>query len=315
MGRYIVRRIAALIPQLMIILALVVIMVDLTPGSVIDSMLGDSGVVTPEARAKLEKALGLDQSLPQRYVSYLTGVVQGDLGTSITRQRPVTDMIQERMLVTAELTLLAVMVSIVIGIPLGMAAAIYRGKVNDYLIRFFAVLFLGIPSFIVATLVVLLPALWFRWRPPLFVPWSSGVFPHLFSMILPVMAVSLVFMATNIRMMRSSFIDVMQQDYIRTARSKGLSSRTVWFGHGLKNALLPTVTLIGLQAAALVSGAVVVEQVFTLPGLGGVLFDALSRRDYPVIQGVVLLVGAAVVLLNLSIDVIYNMLDPRVSFE
>ena len=134
-------------------------------------------------------------------------------------------------------------------------------------------------------------------------------------MLLPVVAVSLVFMATNVRMMRSSFIDVMQQDYIRTARSKGLSSGRVWFGHGLKNALLPTVTLIGLQAAALVSGAVVVEQVFTLPGLGGILFDAMARRDYPVIQGMVLLVGTAVVLLNLAIDVIYSMLDPRVSFS
>jgi len=315
MGRYIARRVLALIPQLLIILALVVIMVDLTPGDAIDSMLGDQGTTTPEARASLERALGLDKSLPVRYVTYIANAVQGDLGVSITRSRPVSDMIGERVLVTAELTLFAVLVSILIGIPLGMAAAVSRGKINDYLIRFIAVLFLGVPSFIVATMIVLLPALWFRWRPPLFVPWSEGIFAHLFSMVLPVAAVSLVFLATIVRMMRSSFIDVMQQDYIRTARSKGLTNRAVWFRHGLKNALLPTVTLIGLQAAALVSGAVVVEQVFTLPGLGGVLFDALARRDYPVIQGIVLLVGAAVVLLNLSIDVIYNMLDPRVSFE
>ncbi len=315
MSKYIARRVLALIPQLLIILALVVVMVDLTPGDVIDSMLGDSGQITPEARARLERSLGLDKSLPVRYVSYLGGVLQGDLGTSITRQRPVTDMISERMFVTAELTMLAVLVSILIGIPLGMAAAVARGKVTDYAIRFFAVLFLGIPSFLVATMMVLLPSLWFRWRPPLYVPLERGVFLHFFSMLLPVVAVSLVFMATNVRMMRSSFIDVMQQDYIRTARSKGLSSGRVWFGHGLKNALLPTVTLIGLQAAALVSGAVVVEQVFTLPGLGGILFDAMARRDYPVIQGMVLLVGTAVVLLNLTIDVIYSMLDPRVSFS
>ena len=315
MSKYIARRVLALIPQLLIILALVVVMVDLTPGDVIDSMLGDSGQITPEARARLERSLGLDKSLPVRYVSYLGGVLQGDLGTSITRQRPVTDMISERMFVTAELTMLAVLVSILIGIPLGMAAAGARGKVTDYAIRFFAVLFLGIPSFLVATMMVLLPSLWFRWRPPLYVSLERGVFLHFFSMLLPVVAVSLVFMATNVRMMRSSFIDVMQQDYIRTARSKGLSSGRVWFGHGLKNALLPTVTLIGLQAAALVSGAVVVEQVFTLPGLGGILFDAMARRDYPVIQGMVLLVGTAVVLLNLAIDVIYSMLDPRVSFS
>ncbi len=315
MGRYIARRVLALIPQLLIILALVVVMVELTPGNVIDSMLGDSGQITPEARAKLEHSLGLDKSLPVRYVTYLGGVVRGDLGVSITRGRPVSDMIQERVLVTTELTLYAVVVSIVIGIPLGMAAAVARGKVTDYAIRFFAVLFLGIPSFLVATMMVLLPALWFRWRPPLFVPLDKGLLPHLFSMLLPVVAVSLVFMATNVRMMRSSFIDVMQQDYIRTARSKGLTATRVWFKHGLKNALLPTVTLIGLQAAGLVSGAVVVEQVFTLPGLGGILFDALARRDYPVIQGMVLLVGTAVVLLNLTIDVIYSTLDPRVSFK
>lgn len=315
MSRYIGRRLLGLIPQLLLILALVVLMVDLTPGDVVDSMLGDAGMASPESRAKLERALGLDKSLPERYLSYLGGVVRGDLGTSITRGRPVVDMISERVLVTTELTLYAVLISILIGIPLGMAAAVFRGKVADYSIRFFAVLFLGIPSFIVATMMVLLPALWFGWRPPLYVPLEKGLLSHLFSMLLPVAAVSLVFMATNVRMMRSSFIDVMQQEYIRTARSKGLSDRRVWFGHGLKNAMLPTVTLIGLQAAGLVSGAVVVEQVFTLPGLGGVLFDALNRRDYPVIQGMVMVVGAAVVLLNLSIDVLYSVLDPRVRFE
>ena len=216
MSKYIARRVLALIPQLLIILALVVVMVDLTPGDVIDSMLGDSGQITPEARARLERSLGLDKSLPARYVSYLGGVLQGDLGTSITRQRPVTDMISERMFVTAELTMLAVLVSILIGIPLGMAAAVARGKVTDYAIRFFAVLFLGIPSFLVATMMVLLPSLWFRWRPPLYVPLERGVFLHFFSMLLPVVAVSLVFMATNVRMMRSSFIDVMQQEVRHT---------------------------------------------------------------------------------------------------
>ena len=315
MGKFILRRLLGLIPQLAVILALVVGMVNLAPGSVIDSLMQDSGKLSVADRARLEHSLGLDKPLPVRYVEYASGALKGDLGVSITRKRPVIDMIRAKIMVTLELTLYAVLISITVGIPLGMAAAVHRGKPIDYGIRFFAVLFLGIPSFLVATMMVLGPALVFKWRPPLYVAWDEGIIAHMSSMILPVLAVSLVSLATNVRLTRSSFIDVMHQDYIRTARAKGLDSKHVWFVHGLRNALLPTVTIIGLQAAGLVSGAVVVEQVFSLPGLGNVLFDGLTSRDYPVIQGMVLVLGLVVVLLNLAVDIIYTTLDPRVKFS
>lgn len=314
MGKYIIRRVVGLIPQLLIMLALVVVLVDLAPGDVIDTIVGDAGQLDPETRANLERSLGIDRPLPVRYIDYVSGVVQGDLGDSILRRRPVVDMIAERVSVTVELAGFAVVVSILLGVTAGVGSALTRGRVADYVIRFFGVFALGVPNFVFATLLVLLPALWWGWRPPLYSGWDDGVVAHLSSMVLPVLSVALSFTAVIMRMTRSSFIEVMQQDYIRTARAKGLQARNVWLRHGLKNALLPTVTLVGIQAASLISGSVIVEQVFSLPGLGGVLFSALSGRDYPVIQGMIVVVGVVVVTVNLLVDIVYTWLDPRVRF-
>ncbi len=313
MTGYIARRLLGILPQSALLLALVVVLVRLAPGSVIDAIVLDTGQLTPEARENLEDSLGLNDPIPVQYANYAWNAVRGDLGDSIFLNRPVTTIVRERLGVTMELAIGAVLLSVAVGIPFGVYTALRRGKVGDYVIRIGAVVGLGIPNFVLATCLVVLPALWFHWRPPLFVPWGENQWSHIQSMALPTLSISIVFMAALIRVTRASMIEVMNQDYVRTARAKGLSNSRVWLVHGLRNALMPTVTLIGLEFAALISGAVIVEQVFSLPGLGDVMIRALRNRDYPVIQGMTLLIGVIVVLVNVAVDVAYIVIDPRLA--
>lgn len=316
MVRYTARRLLGVIPTVLVLLLLVVLMVRLLPGNIVDLMLSESATNSPEARAEMTHKLGLDTPLPVQYLRYVLGVVRGDLGTSLWDERPVTETIGARALVTAQVALIAIAVSVLISIPLGVVSAVRRNSLIDYLLRSLSILGISLPSFVVATAAVILPALWFQ----VSLPFQYRTFfedpVQNLMLVLPAAGVlGVLLSATIARMMRTTMLDVLQQDYMRTARAKGLSTFAVVVRHGLKNALIPVVTLLGLQLTALIGGAVITESVFALPGLGRLLLESLVKRDYPIVQGVVVSVGLLIMLTNLLVDLTYGYLDPRIRYS
>lgn len=316
MVRYTARRLLGVIPTVLVLLLLVVLMVRLLPGNIVDLMLSESATNSPEARTEMTHKLGLDTPLPVQYLRYVLGVVRGDLGTSLWDERPVTETIGARALVTAQVALIAIAVSVLISIPLGVVSAVRRNSLIDYLLRSLSILGISLPSFVVATAAVILPALWFQ----VSLPFQYRTFfedpVQNLMLVLPAAGVlGVLLSATIARMMRTTMLDVLQQDYMRTARAKGLSTFAVVVRHGLKNALIPVVTLLGLQLTALIGGAVITESVFALPGLGRLLLESLVKRDYPIVQGVVVSVGLLIMLTNLLVDLTYGYLDPRIRYS
>lgn len=295
-------------------LFLVVTLVRLVPGDVIDALIGDQGTLSPQLRADLEKSLGIDRPIYLQYLTYLGGAITGDLGTSIFKHRPVLALIAERLPLTIQLAASAIALSLVVALPAGILAALNRGTAIDYAVRFVAVLFLAVPGFIIATYSIVIPAITVHWRPPPYVPFVEDPFTFVASMIFPVCATAAVFLASQVRMVRSSMLEVLRQDYIRTARAKGLPWGVVIRTHALKNSLIPSVTLVGIEMATLLGGTVIIEQVFSLPGIGDLLLTAFNARDYPVIQGVTLVLGVFVILVNVLVDITYSRLDPRIAF-
>lgn len=317
MTRYAIRRFLGIIPTALVMLLIVVLLVRLLPGNIVDIMLSDSGVpVTEETRQAMEARLGLDKSLPVDYITYVGGVVRGDLGNSLWDQRPVTQMVRERAAVTGQVALIAIIVSISVSVPLGVIAAVKRDSPWDYTLRSISIAGISLPNFVLAQTIVILPAIWFSKSIPFqYESFFDDPITNL-SIVLPAAGVlGLRLSATIARMMRTTMLDVMQQDYIRTARSKGLTGFSVIVRHGLKNALIPVVTLLGLQLANLVGGSVITESMFALPGIGRLLLNAISQRDYPVIQGIVVSVGFLVMLTNLVVDLSYGYLDPRIRYS
>lgn len=314
MRAYIVRRLLALIPTLIFASMIVFITVRLIPGDVIDMMLSQNDIGADKlSREQLEHVLGFDRPMAQQYVVWIFGILRGDLGNSLWRSTPVLDDMLQRLPVTFELGLLALIVALSIALPIGVYSAIRQDTVGDIIARSFSILLLAVPSFWLGTMVVVFPSIWWGWSPEVnYVPFSAAPLQNLKQMIVPAIVLGAGLSAVTMRMTRTMMLEVLRQDYIRTAWAKGLPEQLVVMRHALRNALIPVITLIGLQAPLLIGGAVIIEQIFVIPGMGSLLLEAVNQRDYPVITGVFLVVGVAVMLINLIVDLSYGLLDPRV---
>ena len=288
------------------------------PGDVIDVMVIQLQYTAGDIdREALKRMLGMDQPVPVQYGRWLGGIfLHGTLGQSLWRHSTVEEEIFSRLPVTIELGLLAILIGLVIALPVGIYSAMRQDTGADYLGRSVAIIGLATPNFWLAIMVLIYPTIWWGWTPPLeYIPFTEDPLGNLAGFLIPSLILGTASSAATMRMMRTMTLEVLRQDYIRTAWSKGLKERVVIVRHALKNALIPVVTLIGLQLPILIGGAVIMENLFALPGLGRLMLDALRSRDYPVVQGTNLFFATGVVLLNLLIDLIYPYLDPRVRYE
>lgn len=316
MGAYLARRLLATALTLLGVSLLVFGMVRLIPGTIVEQLLGQAAMGSPEVLASFRRFFGLDRPVYLQYVDWLGAVLRGDLGVSWLSGKPVLALFLERLPVSAELALLAVGWSLLLGVPLGTASAVWRGGVRDGAIRVGATLGLSLPAFWQGTVLILLFSIYLGWMPSLqWVSLARNPGTNLATMALPALTLGTATAAMITRMSRSSMLDVLGREYIRTARAKGVSERSVTFHHALRNALIPVVTVAGVQLGYIVGGIVVVEDVFTLPGVGRLLLDAIFQRDYPVVQGVILLLGAIFMTLNLVVDLLYVALDPRLRHD
>ena len=264
-----------------------------------------------ELRAKL----GLNRPIYVQYFEWLGQVVRGDLGESLWTKRPVRDELAARLPVTLELGLLAVVFALIIAIPIGVLSATRADTLRDYAARSAAILGLSVPGFWLATLVIVLPAIWWGWTPHLsFTEFGKSPLTHVAQFLLPALILGIASAAALMRLTRAMLLEVLRQDYVRTAWAKGLAERWVVAKHSLKNALIPVITVLGIQLAQIFSGTVVIESIFGLPGMGRFLFDAIVQRDYPVIQGINLVIVSIIVLMNLFVDMLYATLDPRIRY-
>lgn len=312
-GAFLLKRTLATIPVMGMVALFVFVLLRVAPGDPAAIIAGD--YATAEDIARIRTALGLDQPIHVQLAIWFGRLLRGDLGASIFSGLPVTTLIAQRLEPTASLTVLTMVVSVLIAVPLGILAAWRQGSWLDRGIMVFAVSGFSMPVFWLGFLLVWVFAIQLSWLPVQgFVPMAQGIWASLRHLVLPAVTLSLVFMALIARMTRASMLGVLDEDYIRTAFAKGLAPRRVLVRHALKNASLPVVTIIGIGFALLIGGAVVTESVFALPGLGRLTVDAIVRRDYPVIQGVILLVSGVYVLLNLVIDLLYVVLDPRIKY-
>jgi peptide/nickel transport system permease protein len=269
------------------------------------------------SRDQLIAALGLDKPMWEQYVSWMGGILlHGDFGRSLWQSTPVAELLQARLPVTFQLGLMALIVALTVAIPIGAYSARRQDTAGDYIGRSFSILMLAVPSFWMGTMLMVFPSIWWGWSPEVkFVAFRQDPLHNLSQMILPAIILGTSLSAVTMRLTRTMMLEVLRQDYIRTARAKGLSERLVVSRHALRNALIPVVTLIGLQAPLLIGGAVIMEQIFVIPGMGLLLLDAVYQRDYPIITGVFLIVGVAVMVINLLVDLSYGLLDPKVRYR
>jgi peptide/nickel transport system permease protein len=312
--RYVFRRVAAFAVTLLFVSALVFVVVRVLPGDPAALILGTEQ--DPATVERLREALGLNRPLAVQYVDWLAGVARGDLGTSIQYDVPVGRLIVSRLPVTLPLTLLAAGFMIAAAVPLGVYAATRYRRTADYAAMVVSQLGIAVPSFWSGLLLILFFSVHLGWfRSGGFEGWSSGVWPGLKSLLLPAIALGLFQAAVLVRATRSAVLDVMREDFVRTARAKGLSERRVIGLHTLRNAMIPIVTVIGLQLGQLMAGSIVLESVFALPGLGRLALGAISARDLPVVQGVTLFVATTIVFINFAVDIAYALVDPRIKYD
>jgi peptide/nickel transport system permease protein len=312
---YVVARVLSLVPALLGVSVAVFLLVRLIPGTVVDQMVGTEGAYSEESMRALRSFFGLDQPIYVQYVRWLGTLLRGDLGVSWRTGLPVFEMIVSRLLVTVELTLGAMVVALAVGVPLGMLSARRENTAMDHVVRVASLFSLSIPVFWQATMLILAVSLWLNWAPAVdFVsPWTDPL-RNLGIIALPSVALGTAVAAVFMRMTRSSLLEVMRQDYIRTARAKGLPEQGVLWGHALKNSLIPLITVAGVQVGYLLGGAVVTEEVFTLPGVGRLLLWAVFQRDYPLVQGTILVISGLFLVSNLVVDLVYAYLDPRIRY-
>jgi peptide/nickel transport system permease protein len=311
--RYLAKRLVVAIPSLLIASLIVFTLPRLIPGDVVAMMLEEKAYAKDleELRAKL----GLNRPIYVQYFEWLGRAVTGDLGESLWTRRPVLEEIGQRLPITLELALLSLVVGILIAIPIGVIAAARQDTVQDYTFRSAAILGLSVPGFWLATLVIVLPAIWWGWRPLTgYVEIGKDVVGHITQMLLPAVILGIAFAAAMMRLTRGMLLEVLRQDYVRTAWSKGLRERIIILKHGLRNAIIPVITYVGTQLPQVIGGTVVIETIFGLPGMSRFLFDAINQRDYPVIQGVNLVVVSFIVAINLVVDALYAVLDPRIRY-
>jgi peptide/nickel transport system permease protein len=310
---YVIRRLLATIPVMGVVAIFVFSLLYITPGDPAAVIAGD--IATAEDIAHIHHQLGLDEPFLWRFGGWLWGVLRGDLGISIFTNLPVAQLIGQRLEPTLALTTTALVVTVIFAIPLGVIAAWKVGTWIDRGVMIFAVIGFSLPAFVLAYLLILVFSIELDWLPVQgYVSIREGFAPFIEHLILPSIALGLIYGALIARITRASMLEVLSQDYIRTAQAKGLANETVLVRHALKNAAVPIVTVIGIGIALLISGVIVTETVFAIPGIGRLTVDAILRRDYPIIQGVILLFSAAYVLVNLAVDISYTLLDPRVRY-
>ncbi|MFC6333693.1 ABC transporter permease [Paenibacillus septentrionalis] len=314
MSSYIGRRLLWFIPVSFLLVTFTFMLIHIVPGNPAHSILGEEA--SEEAVLLLEAKLGLDQPLYVQYFRYLGDIVQGDFGNSLYGSQAVIDLIVTRLPVTVELSLLAIIVSLFISVPIGILSAKYQNSWIDHLGRFMALAGAAIPTFWLALIMVFVFSVTVQWFPALgWVPLSEGVGSNLYYLIMPVFCLSLPLAAMESRMLRGEMLEVLSQVYIQVAKAKGLKQKTVLMSHALRNAILPVVTIVGLQMGGLLSGAVIVESIFSLPGMGQLVLNAIVQRDYPVVSGTVLFMGITILLTNLLVDIVYAFLDPRIRYS
>ena len=314
MRRYVARRVAALAATLVFVSALVFVVVRVLPGDPAAIILGTEG--SPEALARLRESMGLNRPLAVQFVEWLGGALRGDLGRSIQYDVPVGSLIVSRLPVTLPLALLAAVFMVAAALPLGVYAATHHRRGGDYLAMIVSQIGISVPQFWSGLLLILFFSVRLGWvNAGGFAGWSSGLGPALRSLLLPAIALGLFQAAVLVRATRSAVLDVLREDYVRTARAKGLSEPRVVGVHTFRNALIPVVTVAGIQLGQLMAGAIVLESVFALPGLGRLALGAISARDLPVVQGVALFVASSIVLINFAVDLLYGVLDPRIRLE
>jgi peptide/nickel transport system permease protein len=309
---YIVRRLLLFVPSLVILSIFVFAAIRALPGDPIDDQLATAGVV-PEDRVKIKDSMGLNDPIYTQYANWVTGALQGDLGKPFFSSTGVSDLILEALPVTLELALMSIFMALLVGIPAGALSALKQGGPADYALRTFAFAGLAVPTFWIGTIVLLLPAVWWSWTPPLqYVAFEDDPLRNLYEFSIPSAVLALHLTGIIMRMARSEVLEVIQSDYVRTARAKGLRDRTVLLTHVLKNALIPILTIAGVSLATLLGGSVIVESIFNLPGLGRLMLDSITARDLVIVQSLVIVIGFAVLVVNLLVDLAYGFLDPRV---
>jgi peptide/nickel transport system permease protein len=313
LGAYILRRVAMLVPTLIGMSIIIFLMLRLLPGDIVDIIAGADAQTDSSSRAKLRNAMGLSDPLPTQYAKWMWGLLQGDPGNSLRSGKPVAELLWKALPITFELAILSVLMATVVAIPLGVISAVRRDTGMDYSSRVFGLIGLSLPNFWIATLLLLFTSKIFGWVPSIqYVPFVEDPIGNLKQFLLPAFAVAIQLMAIIMRMTRTTMLEVLSQDYVRTARAKGLSNRIVVYRHALRNATIPVITVIGFQLGALMGTSAIIETVFGLNGIGYTLLQAIFNRDYPLVQAAVLYLAVIFVLINLAVDILYAYLDPRI---
>ncbi|MBL7165275.1 MAG: ABC transporter permease [Dehalococcoidales bacterium] len=321
MRTYIIRRVIAIIPTLFIASLIVFFLIRLIPGDIIDQMVREHEYVSDVSRQMTRDVimheLGLDVPLYVQYGRWLGDIfLHGSLGASLWSKTTIVEEILVRWPVTVELGLMALVVAFCIALPIGTYSAIRQDTAGDYLGRSLAILFVAIPNFWLATMVMVFPALWWNWSPPMMlIKFTDNPLGNLQMFIVPALVLGVAMAGVTMRMTRTMMLEVLRQDYIRTAWAKGLRERVVVSRHVLKNALIPVITIVGLQLPVMIGGTVIIEQIFVLPGVGRLMLTAINTRDYPIVSGVMVFVGTGVLLINLLVDLSYAFLDPRIHYR
>lgn len=312
---YFLRQLLLAIPALLGVVIISFVLMRSIPGDVVDQLVGIEGNISAERKDEMRRMFGLDLPIHKQFTQWLGAAVQGDLGSSLRTKRPILPDLLMRFPVTLELTLLSLCIALLIAIPLGIIAALNRGNLWDALISVFALLGLSIPGFFLGILLILLFSLTLNILPPAgYIPLKESLWQNLRHMLLPATALGVVLAAAITRIVRSSMLEVLQQDYIRTARAKGLANIIVTSRHALRNALIPIITVIGLQFGSLLGGTIIIEQIFSLPGIGRFALEGINLRDYPVVQGTIIIISGAFILVSLLLDMVYALIDPRIRY-
>ena len=329
MRSYIIRRLLLMIPTVFLVSLIIFLLIRLVPGNIVDLMMvqaeGLSGSIQID-RAAVEQALGIDVSIPVQYGRWIgvvpgvdgsfSGIFQGNLGVSLRRGIPVIDMIAVRWPTTFELGLLALIISQLISLPIGVYSALRQDTWGDYVTRSFAILAIAVPGFWLGTMAIVFPSVWWGWSPSIsLISITEDPIGNLGMFIVPAIILGMLMSWINMRMTRTMMLEVLRQDYVRTAWAKGLRERAIILRHALKNALIPVVTIVGMELPVLVGGTVIIEQIFTLPGMGRLIIEATQQRDYTIVSGTMLVFGIALVLINLLTDLTYAYLDPRIRYR
>ncbi|MBN1643576.1 MAG: ABC transporter permease [Dehalococcoidales bacterium] len=317
MGAYLVRRLVGAVVALFLVTIIVFFSVRFIPGTVVDLMVQDYNVRQPTNIEEIEAKLGLDVPIYVQYGRWMGGIItRGDFGTSIWTGLPVLESLKNRLPISAELGVLAIIIALVLALPIGVYSAIRQDTLGDYVGRSIAIIFICAPGFWIGTMVMVFPSVWWGWAPSMqYIPFTQDPIGNLQMFSIPALILGMAMAGTTMRMTRTMMLEVLGQDYIRTAWAKGLRERTVIIRHALRNALIPVITTIGIQIPVVIGGSLILESIFNLPGMGSLMLQILTRRDYPVVSGVNLFVAAFVLVVNTVIDLTYAYLDPRIHYK